>query len=73
MPGRDGTGPVKLGRGAVINKQAGIGRGRSIASQSAGEASYCECPNCNEKVNHLRATPCTSMKCPKCGAAMIRM
>lgn len=75
MPRRDGTGPAGAGRGAGIGRQTGTGagRGRMGGPENAGPEGYCKCPNCGEKVKHLRAEPCTSMKCPKCGTTMGRV
>ena len=63
VPGRDGTGPMGFGPGP--------GRG-SARSGGAGPVGTCICPKCKTKVNHEAGVPCTSMKCPKCGAALIR-
>jgi len=71
MPGRDGTGPAGPGRG-LGRFRSWFGRGRMGGPTAAGPEGYCECPNCGEKVKHLRAEPCTSLKCPKCGATMVR-
>lgn len=68
MPGRDGTGP--LGKGPVLGR--GTGRGGQRGPMGAGPTGYCVCPKCGEKTNHVVGMPCTSMKCPKCGTAMIR-
>jgi hypothetical protein len=45
----------------------GGGRGRR-----PGPGGMCHCPACGEKVPHQQGTPCFEIKCPKCGAAMIR-
>jgi peptide subunit release factor 1 (eRF1) len=37
-----------------------------------GPKGYCICPKCNYKTKHQRGTPCQEMKCPKCGAKMLR-
>lgn len=68
MPGRDGTGP--LGQGPVSGR--GAGRRGQREPLGVGSAGYCVCPKCGEKTAHAVGMPCTSMKCPKCGAAMIR-
>lgn len=60
MPGRDGTGPVGRGGGA--------GRGFGFSSRDG----TCRCPQCGEKVAHIRAQPCVQRKCPKCGTLMVR-
>lgn len=56
MPGRDGTGPVG-GRG---------GRG------GRGATEKCVCPACGASVPHQPGVPCRELKCPKCGATMVR-
>lgn len=67
MPGKDGTGP--FGTGPVAGKARRSGRHGGIG---AGPAGICICPKCGEKVNHTVGTPCTSLKCPKCGSTLIR-
>ena len=37
-----------------------------------GPGSYCVCNTCGEKIPHKRGIKCTTIKCPKCGHAMIR-
>jgi predicted RNA-binding Zn-ribbon protein involved in translation (DUF1610 family) len=68
MPGRDGTGP--LGQGSMSGR--GVGRSGQRGPMGAGPVGYCVCPKCGEKTTHTVGTPCTSMKCPKCGTVMIR-
>lgn len=68
MPGKDGTGP--LGQGPVAGRRSGQKGQRGAIG--AGPTGYCVCPKCGEKITHMAGTPCTSMKCPKCGVAMIR-
>lgn len=67
MPGKDGTGP--FGTGAVAGKAGRRGQRGGIG---AGPAGYCICSKCGEKVGHTTGTPCTSLKCPKCGSPLIR-
>jgi uncharacterized protein len=65
MPGRDGTGPS--GQGPVGGRRgAGMGRG------TRGSNGYCVCPKCGEKVLHQQGTPCSSLKCSKCGSGLVR-
>ena len=33
----------------------------------------CICPNCNYREPHQLAVPCSTKKCPKCGALMTRL
>ena len=68
MPGKDGTGP--LGQGPVTGR--GSGRRGRRGAVGAGPTGYCVCPKCGEKTMHATGVPCTAVKCPKCGAAMIR-
>jgi NAD-dependent SIR2 family protein deacetylase len=68
MPGKDGTGP--LGQGPVAG--TGTGTGRRRVAMGTGPVGYCVCSKCGEKAAHTAGIPCASMKCPKCGTAMIR-
>jgi uncharacterized protein len=56
---------------AVPIKQI-YGRGKKGGSFAAGPGGYCICHECGYKQKHQRATPCTSMKCPKCNSPMAR-
>ncbi len=47
----------------------GRGQGRG---QGAGPGGQCICPSCNTTAPHTPGKPCTSVKCPKCGTAMVR-
>jgi len=68
MPGGDGTGP--LGKGPIVGRNI-RGQGRT-GNAGVGPNGYCICPNCGEKIVHTAGVPCTAVKCPKCGASMIR-
>lgn len=84
MPRRDGTGPlgngpIGLGRGSVGLGRGPVGQGRGGSARRLDGGSisrcvdgYCVCPNCGKKLQHERAIPCTSVKCPDCGTTMIR-
>lgn len=63
MPGKNGTGPAGPGNH----------RGKMGGPASAGPEGYCECPKCGTKVKHDRGEPCSTKKCPNCGATMIRI
>lgn len=69
MPGGDGRGPMGggFGRGAGASRGAGMGRRGGF-----GGPQNCRCPKCNKVIPHQRGLPCTQMKCPDCGIAMIR-
>jgi hypothetical protein len=64
MPKGDGMGPPKGSKGR--------GGRMSGSRPGAGPGGNCVCPSCGEKVPHQRGVPCYSLKCPKCGAGMVR-
>lgn len=37
-----------------------------------GSGGFCICPKCSEKIPHQRGLPCQEVKCPNCGAKMVR-
>lgn len=59
MPDLDRTGPRPVGQGLGKGRRRGFGR-----------TNYCVCPNCGNKVPHMRGKPCVEQKCPKCGSNM---
>lgn len=71
MPRGDGTGPLGQGPGTGRGLGRGGGRGR-MGGQGLGPAGQCVCPNCGISVEHKRGVPCYEVKCPKCGASMVR-
>ncbi|MBN1232665.1 MAG: hypothetical protein JXA60_04860 [Candidatus Coatesbacteria bacterium] len=75
MPGFNGTGSSKQGQGRGKGMGRKGNRGRNSANLSQVSMNdFCICPNpaCREKIPHQAGIPCTEMKCPKCGAQMIR-
>ncbi|MBN1374251.1 DUF5320 family protein [Candidatus Dojkabacteria bacterium] len=82
MPNLDGTGPMGqgpvtgAGRGVGRGAGRGAGRGRGLGraktgvGRGLGGTKECTCPKCGYKEPHVRGTPCTQKKCPKCGTAM---
>jgi hypothetical protein len=73
MPLGDGTGPVGNGPGTGRGFGAGRGRGRMGGDQpGSGPGGACVCPSCGEKAAHTRGVPCSTRKCPKCGARMTK-
>lgn len=48
----------------------GEGKGQGGAPQGDGGAIYCRCPACGHTMSHKKGTPCTMLKCPKCGTQM---
>lgn len=63
MPGGDTTGPAGAG---------GRGMGRGRGAGFGGAPATCKCPACGHEQPHTRGQPCIELKCPKCGAQMIR-
>lgn len=74
MPNLDGTGPQgqgpMTGRGMGRGAGRGIGRRQNSLGRKAGGSAECTCPNCGEKVAHVRGIPCSQTKCPKCDTPM---
>ncbi|MCP4651868.1 MAG: hypothetical protein GY858_00565 [Candidatus Omnitrophica bacterium] len=75
MPRKDGTGPNSQGFGL----RGGFGRGQERRFSGLGggvvgkgSGGYCVCSSCGEKAPHQRRNPCSSIKCSKCGAVMVR-
>ena len=33
---------------------------------------YCICPECGERIPHVRGEPCREQSCPQCGTKMYR-
>lgn len=59
------------GRGAGGRMFSGGGRGRNQGT-GQGQGGSCICPKCGFSVPHKRGVPCYQIKCPDCGAAMMR-
>lgn len=64
------------GQGQIGGRGGGRGQGRGPGrmggKQAAGPGGYCVCPSCGQRVPHQAGQPCYDIKCPKCGAAMMR-
>ena len=55
--------------------QPGMGRGRGAGGRGmgfGGPAVRCVCTACDYQQQKQRGVPCSTLKCPKCGAPMIR-
>jgi len=50
----------------------GGGLGRKGGPFARGAGGDCICPQCGHHQPHERGIPCTQVKCPQCGTAMIR-
>jgi predicted DNA-binding protein (UPF0251 family)/ssDNA-binding Zn-finger/Zn-ribbon topoisomerase 1 len=59
------------GSGSGRGMGRGGGRGRNKGG-AFGTGGFCVCAACGEKVPHQQGVKCTTIKCPKCGHAMIR-
>lgn len=69
------SGGFGRGSGRGMGSGRGSGRGGGFGGQGRrsgfGPSTYCVCPKCGTKVEHVRGVPCTETKCPKCGSYMI--
>jgi hypothetical protein len=73
MPGRDGTGPSGGGAGTGRGMGRGGGRGRMDGTRpGSGPMGNCVCHKCKLSLPHQAGVPCYDMKCPKCGAPMVK-
>jgi len=66
-----------MGRGAGAGTcrgqgRTGAGRGRMGGPAAAGATGVCRCTSCGHTQPHERGFPCIELKCPQCGAGMIR-
>jgi hypothetical protein len=52
----------RLGRGGGVSGGRGIG--------GIDGTVVCRCPKCGQTEPHGRGVPCTSVRCPRCGARM---
>ncbi len=50
----------------------GFGWENRVKGGAANPPKNCVCPNCGYVVEHQRGVPCSTLKCPKCGAEMVR-
>ncbi len=60
-----------MGGGGGGRGQSGGGKGMG-GGQGKGPGGKCVCPNCGETVPHDRGVPCFEMRCPRCGAGLVR-
>ncbi|HDQ03055.1 MAG TPA: hypothetical protein ENN23_00530 [Deltaproteobacteria bacterium] len=61
-----------MGGGQGQGQGRGGGRGRMGGPLAAGAVGNCICPQCGHRQPHERGVPCTQVKCPQCGTAMMR-
>lgn len=77
MPRGNGTGPMGAGPGTGHGMGGGGGMGRGqgrgrMGGFAMGPGGNCVCPKCGKTVPHQQGTPCSQVKCPGCGATLIR-
>jgi len=74
MPRGDGTGAAGVAVLAPEEVPERVGQdGEERWFQSRRRpGGECMCPKCGTTASHDVGTPCYSMKCPKCGANMVR-
>ena len=60
---------INMGKGKGLGRGGGQGRNKGGAYGAGG---FCECAKCGKKVPHQQGVKCTTVKCPKCGNAMVR-
>jgi len=73
--GMKGSG-MGTGRGSGAGRGMGTGSGRvgrmGGTKAGSGPGGQCVCPSCGATVAHKIGVACYQIKCPKCGAAMVR-
>jgi hypothetical protein len=73
MPRGNGTGPLGQGPGSGRGRGLGQRSGKNQANRpAAGAAGYCLCPSCGKRLAHTQGVHCYKVRCPECGAKMIR-
>jgi len=70
--GQGGGGQGGGGGGQGGGGGTGGGGGRRGGGRGLGPGGECICSKCGNVSPHQPGQPCTQMKCPKCGAVMIR-
>lgn len=61
------------GRGQGVGSGGGGGRGRGGGNKpGSGPAGTCVCPSCGHSQPHQVGIPCYNIKCPKCGATLVK-
>ncbi len=59
-------------RGAGSGQCGGAGNRGRMAGTDCGRPGECVCPQCGTKEPHEQGVPCLKVKCPQCGATMVR-
>ena len=62
--------PIQPGMGRGMGRGRGMGAGRGMGF--GGPAMTCVCTKCGYQMQKQRGIPCLNLKCPKCGAPMVR-
>jgi len=69
MPQRNGQNPVRMGKTSISERDKRI---RSASERALKASGTMQCPACKEEVPPKPGFRMRSMKCPKCGAAMLK-
>ncbi len=76
MYGYGGYGGMGRGQGGRGRRGGGRGAGRQGSGAGAGggygPAGYCICLRCGYRVPKQPGVPCREMRCPNCGAVLVR-
>lgn len=51
---------------------SGAGRGRGRGKGPGRGGGYCVCPQCGEQFPHRPGSPCSGIRCARCGSYMMR-
>jgi len=62
---------LRVGRGFGWQRK-GRFKGKIEKARGLGPGGFCICERCGYKIEHKRGTPCSTLKCPKCGISMTR-
>jgi len=55
-----------------LSKAQRLTLGRMGGPLAGGPGGWCVCPKCGYKARHTTSKPCNKIRCPKCGALMVR-
>lgn len=53
-------------------EHCGEHRNKENCNNGAATCGHCICPECGEKLPHMKGQPCKEQLCPKCGVKMMR-
>lgn len=70
--GQGGKGGGQCGQGRSAGQAGSAGGMPGNADSTQTGVGMCVCPKCGQTAPHTQGTACTTMRCPSCGAAMVR-